>query len=341
MYGIRATEVAKQETSLQHGMQFIDKSVHFMDGTSNLQSIFKAMGKDVKADTLAKDRIMELGVKESDVQAFSEFAKSLRGLDADAQLKKIMSDDPMAAEYRKALAMFNKQSSVRATKASRTQVSNDTAFGKILFQFSTFTNEWVSQHGRYMAETAKKVIKNPGNRYTPTERLLAAGAAPAYAVSVAAMYGIKALINTLTGFEYDDKNVPKWVKSTSDAVVYTGILGPSEMLYKAFVREQLPLGVLGDWAKNALQTYGRLKENPESDAAQRAATKMAYRSAVVPAAVGAMASVAPNPVTAVAAQVVANNRLEKAISEAVAGDDNTRGAPQQPRRPTPPAPPQR
>lgn len=338
MYGIHATEVAKRESSLVHGMRFIDKSIQFLEGNSNLQKIFKVIGKDVKADTLAKDRIMELGVKEADVQAFTDFAKSLRGLDGDAQLKKIMSDDPMAKEYRKALTIFNKQSSVQATSASRTKFANDTSFGKLLFQFSTFTNEWSAQHGRYMAETAKKV-RNSDGRYNATERLLAAGAAPAYAVAIAGMWGIRQLTNLLTGFEFEDGQVPKWVKSGADAVVYTGILGPSEILYKAAIREQMPAGVIGDWMKKALQTYGRLKENPESDAAQRAGAGLAYRSAIVPATVSGLATVAPNPLTAAASQAVANNRVEKAFSDFVAGDDNTKGASKNPPKPTPPRPP--
>lgn len=341
MFGIHATEVAKRETSLVEGMKFIDKTVQFIDGNSNLQRVFKAIGKDVRADTLAKDRLMELGVKSDNVEAVSQFARELRGLDGDAQLKKIMADDPVAAEYRKALTLFNKQSSVQATRASRTQVANDTPFGKLLFQFSTFTNEWSAQHGRYMAETAKKVLKNPGERYTPTERLLAAGSAPAYAMAVGAMAGIKGIINTLTGFDYNDERAPAWLKAGADAVVYTGILGPAEMLYKAAIREQVPLGVLGDWLKNGLQVYGRLKENPDSNAAQRSATKMGYRSGVVPAVVGGLATVAPNPVTAVAAQVVANNRVENLIADEVSGADEAKGGSRQPKIPSPPRPPSR
>jgi hypothetical protein len=356
MYGIHATETAKQETSLKHGMQFIDKSIQFLEGTSNLQRIFKSVGKDVRADTLAKDRLMELGITEERLDGLVKFAKELRGIDGDAQLKKIMADDVNAAEYRKALAMFNRQSSVRANKSSRTEVANDSAFGKLLFQFSTFTNEWSAQHGRYMAETAKKVFKNPGDRYTPTERLLAAGSAPAFAVSMAAMAGVKALINTLTGFNYEDGKVPAWVKSASDAFVYTGILGPTELLYKAAIREQLPLGVLGDWLKNGIQTYGRLKENPDSDAAQRSAAKMGYRSAFVPATVSGLAAASkaadfiPNPVlkgvTKLGAvglsQVVANNRVENATATAIAGE-NSNGTknPPNPNPPKPPSPPTR
>jgi hypothetical protein len=153
------------------------------------------------------------------------------------------------------------------------------------------------------------------------------------------MAGIKAITNLLTGFEYNDEKAPAWLKAGADAVVYTGILGPAEMLYKAAIREQVPLGVLGDWAKNALQVYGRLKENPDSNAAQRSATKMGYRSGVVPAVVGGLATVAPNPVTAVAAQVVANNRVENFIADKVSGADEPKGGSRQPKPPSPPRPP--
>ena len=356
LYGIHATEMAKRETSLVNAMDFMDNTVKMLDGESNLQRIFKAAGKDIKADTLAKDRLMELGVKSGNIDGVTKFIRELRGLDADAQLKKIMSDDPMAIEYRKALTIFNKQASVQATPASRTQSANESSFGKVLFQFQTFANEWTAQHGRYMAEQAKKIIKNPNDRYSVAERLMAAGTAPAFAVSVAAMAGIRALVNAITGFEVkDDGKVPVWVKTAADAFVYTGILGPTEILYKAGIREQMPLGVLGEWIKNGLQVYGRLKENPESDAAQRAGTKMAYRSAAVPATntglavASTAADTIPNPLlrggvklaAAGAAQMVANNRVENAIADEVAGDDNTKGAPRYPRRPTPPAPPAR
>ena len=355
MYGIHATEVAKRETSIKHGMRFIDKSIQFLEGNSNLQRIFRAMGKDVNVDTLARDRIMELGIKEADVPTFIEFSKSLRGMDSNQQLKTIMSDSPMAAEYRKAIQMFNKQSSVQATRASRPDLANKMPIGKMLFQFATFTNEWAAQHGRYMLESAKKV-KNEDGRYNASERLLAAGVAPAFAVTTAGMWGIRAIINKITGFKFEESEVlgvkvPGWVKSIADATVYTGILGPAEAAYKWAVRDQPPGGVFGDWMQKSAKAFGRIKENPDSNAAQKTATKIGYRSGFVPAAntglgvVSAAADYIPNPAlkgtvklgAATLAQVIAGNRTEDAVATAIAGEDQ-KGT-KNPPRATPPRPP--
>ena len=355
LYGIHATEVAKRETSIKHGMQFIDKSIQFFEGNSNLQRIFRAMGKDVEAQTLAKDRIMELGIKEADVPAFIDFAKTLRGMDSNQQLKAIMSDSPMAAEYRKSLQIFNKQSSVQATRASRQDIANKHPIGKALFQFATYTNEWASQHGRYMLETAKKV-RNSDGRYNASERLLAAGVAPAFAMATAGMFGIRHIINKITGFQFEDSEafgvkVPAWVKSMADAVVYTGILGPAELAYKWIVRDQPPGGLLSSWINSSTKAFARVKENPESNAAQKNVAKIGYRSGFVPAANAALATASgaadliPSPIlrgatklgAAGLAQVIANNRVEDATATAIAGEDK-KGT-KNPPKPTPPRPP--
>jgi hypothetical protein len=276
-------------------------------------------------------------------------------MDSNQQLKAIMSDSPMAAEYRKSLQIFNKQSSVQATRASRQDIANKHPIGKALFQFATYTNEWASQHGRYMLETAKKV-RNSDGRYNASERLLAAGVAPAFAMATAGMFGIRHIINKITGFQFEDSEafgvkVPAWVKSMADAVVYTGILGPAELAYKWIVRDQPPGGLLSSWINSSTKAFARVKENPESNAAQKNVAKIGYRSGFVPAANAALATASgaadliPSPIlrgatklgAAGLAQVIANNRVEDATATAIAGEDK-KGT-KNPPKPTPPRPP--
>jgi GNAT superfamily N-acetyltransferase len=343
MYGIHATEAAKREISLRIGADFIDTNIKWLEGTHNLQRIARAMGKEAKADNLAKDRLKELGLKDEDLAEFSAWVKEMRKGNETQQLQAIMSGDPMAAKYRQALIIFNKQSSVQASRSSRTESANDTALGRMFFQFSTFTNEWSAQHGRRMQEQSRKIVGD--NKYNATERMLMAGVGPAFAVATAATYGIRTIINMLTGFEFKDGDkVPAWVKSMADAFVYTGMLGPAEILWKAISRGQLPAGVVGDWAKKAWTAGAAMIENPDSNAAQRAVASVGYRSAFVPAANAGLAlatEMAPMPVKVVAglaAQAVANNRTEKAVADLFAGEKQERGSSQTPEPTSPPKP---
>ncbi|CAB4150055.1 hypothetical protein UFOVP549_33 [uncultured Caudovirales phage] len=343
MYGIHATEAAKREISLRIGADFIDTNIKWLEGTHNLQRIARAMGKEAKADNLAKDRLKELGIKESEMDEFSTWVKAMRKGNETQQLQAIMSGDPMAAKYRQALIIFNKQSSVQASRASRTESANDTSLGRMFFQFSTFTNEWSAQHGRRMQEQSRKIVGD--NKYNATERMLMAGVGPAFAVATAATYGIRTIINMLTGFEFKDGDkVPAWVKSAADAFVYTGMLGPAEILWKAISRGQLPAGVVGDWLKKSWTTVAAMIENPDSNAAQRAAASVGYRSAFVPGANAGLAlatEMAPMPYkigAGIAAQVIANNRTEKAVADLFAGEKQERGSSQTPEPTVPPKP---
>jgi hypothetical protein len=353
MYGIHATESAKREVSLRIGADFIDTTIKWLEGTHNLQRIGRAMGKKVVAENLAKDRLKELGINESDMPEFSEWVKKMREGDEVQQLKDIMGKDTIqrekpwtndwASKYRQALIIFNKQSSVQASRGSRTESANDTALGRLFFQFSTFTNEWSAQHGRRMAEQARKVTGD--SKYNAAERMLAAGVAPAFAVATAATWGIRTIINMLTGFEFKEgETVPAWVKSVSDAFVYTGMLGPAEIIWKAISRGQLPAGVVGDWGKKAWGAANAVIENPESNAARRAAASVSYRSAAVPALNAGLAlatEAAPLPgklAAGLAAQAIANNRTEKGLADLVAGEAQPRGSSQAPEPRTPPKP---
>jgi hypothetical protein len=175
--------------------------------------------------------------------------------------------------------------------------------------------------------------------------MLMAGVGPAFGVAVAATHGIRTLVNMLTGFEFKDgEKVPAWVKSIADAFVYTGMLGPAEILWKAFSRGQLPAGVIGDWVKKAWTAGAAMVENPDSNAAQRAVSSVGYRSAFVPAANSGLAlatEMAPMPYkigAGIAAQVIANNRTEKAVADLFAGEKEERGSSQVPEPRTPPKP---
>lgn len=343
MYGIHATEAAKREVSIRAGADFIDTTIKWLEGTHNLQRIGKAMGKEVRADNLAKQRLKELGLTEAEIPKFVEWVKKMRSGNESSQLRDIMSNDPMAQKYSRALILFNKQASVQASRASRSEAANDTAIGKLFFQFTTFTNEWSAQHGRRMVEQSKKVFGD--KKYNATEKMLMAGVAPAFALATAATWGIRTIINKITGFQYEDGDkVPAWVRSLADAFVYTGVMGPAESVWKLISRGQLPAGVVGDWVKKAVQTAQALADNPESNAAQRNAVSMTYRSAAVPAVASGLALAAdagPLPVklaAGLAAQVVANNRTEKSIADLVAGEEETRGSNEMPTPPRPPRP---
>jgi hypothetical protein len=343
MYGIHATESAKREVSLRIGADFIDTTIKWLEGTHNLQLIGQAMGKNVRAKNIAKDRLTELGLKLEEIGQFKEWVKKMRKGDEVKQLKDIMSDDPMAAKYRQALIIFNKQSSVQASRSSRTESANDTPLGRLFFQFSTFTNEWSAQHGRRMAEQTRKITGD--NKYNASERMLAAGVAPAFALAMAATWGIRKIMNLLTGFEYKDgEKVPGWVKSLADAFVYTGMLGPSEILWKYLGRDQVPAGVVGDLVQKSVETAKSVIENPESNTARRNAARSGYRTAVVPALNAGLAlatEAAPLPgklAAGLAAQVIANNRTEKGLADIVAGEAQPRGSSEAPEPRTPPKP---
>jgi len=342
MYGIHATEAAKREISLRIGADFIDTNIKWLEGTHNLQKIARAIGKEAKADNLARDRLKELGLTDANMDEFTAWVKEMRKGNETEQLQAIMGGDPMAAKYRQALIIFNKQSSVQASRSSRTESANDTPLGRMFFQFSTFTNEWSAQHGRRMQEQSRKIVGS--GKYNATERMLAAGVGPAFAVATAATWGIRTIINQLTGFEFKDGKVPAWVQSLSDAFVYTGMLGPAEILWKAISRGQLPAGVVGDWLKKSWTAGAQMIDNPDSNAAQRAVASIGYRSALVPAANAGLAlatEMAPMPVkvaAGVAAQVIANNRTEKGVADLFAGEKEERGSSQVPEPRTPPKP---
>jgi GNAT superfamily N-acetyltransferase len=343
MYGIHATEAAKREVSLRIGADFIDTTIKWLEGTHNLQRIGRAMGKKVVAENLAKDRLKEIGIKESEMAEFSDWVKKMRKGNEVQQLKDIMGNDPMAAKYRQAMIIFNKQSSVQASRGSRTESANDTPLGRLFFQFSTFTNEWSAQHGRRMSEQARKATGD--SKYNASERMLAAGVAPAFAVAMAATWGIRKIMNLLTGFEYKDgEKVPGWVKSLADAFVYTGMLGPAEILWKYMSRDQVPAGVVGDLVNKSIETAKSVIENPESNTARRNAARSGYRTAAVPALNAGLAlatETAPLPVkiaAGIAAQVIANNRTEKGLADIVAGPAQPRGSSEAPEPRTPPKP---
>ena len=340
LYGIHATEVAKRETSLREGSRFIDKTISWALGENGMQKAF-GLTKDTR---LATDRLAELGINESEIPEFSKWVKDMRALDSDAQLQRIMDrNDPMAAKYRNALGVFSKQSVVQATSASKQIASKDTPLGRLFFQLSTYVNEWSSQQGRYLGETAKNIVGKNG--YSGTERLMAAGSLGAFALLSAGYYGlgeIRKLINGHKEKELKPGDYPHWVKDSADAVMYTGIAGPGEMVWKAIERGQMPAGVLGNMAGQSIKAAKEFADNPDSNAKQRNVAKLAYRVGVVPAVNTALASVG-GPIPAVAAQVVAGSRTEKAVADAIAGEPPSKSGgigprPPQPHQPKPPRP---
>ena len=340
LYGIHATEVAKRETSLREGSRFIDKTISWALGENGMQKAF-GLTKDTR---LATDRLAELGINESEIPEFSKWVKDMRALDSDAQLQRIMDrNDPMAAKYRNALGVFSKQSVVQATSASKQIASKDTPLGRLFFQLSTYVNEWSSQQGRYLGETAKNIVGKNG--YSGTERLMASGSLGAFALLSAGYYGlaeIRKLINGHKEKELKPGDYPHWVKDSADAVMYTGIAGPGEMVWKAIERGQMPAGVLGNMAGQSIKAAKEFADNPDSNAKQRNAAKLAYRVGVVPAVNTALAAVG-GPIPAAAAQVVAGSRTERAVADVIAGEPPSNSAgvgprPPQPHQPKPPRP---
>jgi len=336
LYGIHATEVAKRETSLREGSRFIDKTLSWANGENGLQ---KAFG--LTSDTrLATDRLAELGINQADIPEFGKWVKEMRAMEPDAQLQRILNrNDPMAAKYRNAIGIFSKQSVVQATSASKQIASKDTPLGRLFFQLSTYVNEWSSQQGRYLGEQAKNIVGKNG--YSGTERLMASGSFGAFALLSAGYYGLAELRKLINGHkekQLKPGDYPAWVKDSADAVMYTGIAGPGEMAWKMIERGQMPAGVLGNIAGQSIKAAKEFADNPDSNAKQKTAAKLAYRVGVVPVVNTALASVG-GPIPAAAAQVVAGSRTEKAFADTLAGAAPPTGRGIGPTPPKPPAPP--
>lgn len=336
LYGIQATEVAKRETALREGSRFIDKTLSWANGENGIQKAFGLTGDTM----LATDRLAELGINKADIPEFSKWVKEMRAMEPDAQLQRIMDrNDPMAAKYRNALGVFSKQSVVQATSASKQIASKDTPLGRLFFQLSTYVNEWSSQQGRYLGEQAKNIVGKNG--YSGMERLMASGSFGAFALLSAGYYGlaeIRKLINGNKEKELKPGEYPHWVKDSADAVMWTGIAGPGEMIWKYVERGQTPAGVLGNMASQSIKAAKEFADNPDSNAKQKTAAKLAYRVGVVPAVNTALAAVG-GPIPAAAAQVVAGSRTERAFADTVAGPSAPTGRGVGPVPPKPPAPP--
>ena len=336
LYGIHATEVAKRETALREGARFIDKTLSWANGENGLQKAFGLTGDTA----LATDRLAELGINKADIPEFSKWVKEMRALEPDEQLKRIMDrNDPMAAKYRNALGVFSKQAVVQATASSKQIASKDTPLGRLFFQLSTYVNEWSSQQGRYLGETSKNIVGK--NNYSVSERLMAAGSLGAFAMLSAGYYGLGEIRKNINGYKEKEPKpgeMPTWVRDAADAVMWTGIAGPAEMIWKAIERGQMPAGVLGNIAGQSIKAAKEFAENPDSNAKQKSAAKLAYRLGVVPAVNTGLAAIG-GPIPAAAAQVVAGTRTEKAVADAVASDAPAKGKGAGPTPPKPPSQP--
>lgn len=338
LYFIHATETAKRETSVREGARFLDKTIDWMDGNTNLQKVARILG-DKAESSLAKERLLELGVPEAEHKAFAEYVKQLRDMKPSDRLISIMDSSLMARRYVDAIELFSKQSTVQATRASRTVASNNSVLGRLFFQLTTYPNEWAINHGKYLAQQAR--VATGGKQYSYADRINAVGAYGALGMLTAAYYGFGELRKAMNGAEdkKEDPNAmtPPWVKDWADAFMFTGISGPAEIAWKAWQRGQLPSAILGDAATRIIKAGN----DPSSNAAQREAAKTGYRIGAVPAAVTAL-SASPNlfgvpGLNAIIAQVLANNQTEKMVGEAVAPKED-KGSSQLPRQKTPPQP---
>ncbi|CAB4138783.1 hypothetical protein UFOVP341_1, partial [uncultured Caudovirales phage] len=311
-----ATETAKQQASHALGHSYIGDLCKMISGSHWMN----AFGMD--ASRSARQDLIELGVPESEHQAFIAWMDALKAAKPQQRMTMMTDGSPMSKLYEEAQVRFTNQSAVRANRAHR-PVFQDNLMGKMFLQLQSFSYSYAAEANSRIYDNLKRSAASGDYTMADRMRLIApAMMLPMAVAAFAAMFKLRReLYPTEAMMKHD--NDPWWAKF-ADAASYAGIFGPKvEQAMKFIMRDQPPGGIVGQHAINAARAvkgYATAAIGPDEkyDKAMASANKAAVK-AVIPPAKGALvaAAAARSPILGTAASMFANDTtLSNAAIEA-------------------------
>jgi GNAT superfamily N-acetyltransferase len=311
-----ATETAKQQASHALGHSYIGDLCKMISGSHWMN----AFGMD--ASRSARQDLIELGVPESEHQAFIAWMDALKAAKPQQRMTMMTDGSPMSKLYEEVQVRFTNQSAVRANRAHR-PVFQDNLMGKMFLQLQSFSYSYAAEANSRIYDNLKRSAASGDYTMADRMRLIApAMMLPMAVAAFAAMFKLRReLYPTEAMMKHD--NDPWWAKF-ADAASYAGIFGPKvEQAMKFVMRDQPPGGIVGQHAINAARAvkgYATAAIGPDEkyDKAMASANKAAVK-AVIPPAKGALvaAAAARSPLLGTAASMLANDTtLSNAAIEA-------------------------
>ena len=301
-----ATETAKQQASHALGHSYIGDLCKMISGSHWMN----AFGMD--ASRSARQDLIELGVPESEHQAFIAWMDSLKAANPQQRMTMMTDGSPMSKLYEEAQVRFTNQSAVRANRAHR-PVFQDNLMGKMFLQLQSFSYSYAAEANSRIYDNLKRSAAS--GDYTMADRMRLIAPAMMLPMAIAAFAGMFKLRRELYPTEATMKrdNDPWWAQFM-DAASYAGMFGPKvEQAMKFVMRDQPPGGIVGQHAINtarAAKGYATAAIGPDEkyDKAMASANKAAVKAAIPPVkgAIVAGAS-AINPLLGTAASVFAND----------------------------------
>ena len=301
-----ATETAKQQASHALGHSYIGDLCKMISGSHWMN----AFGMD--ASRSARQDLIELGVPESEHQAFITWMDALKAAKPQQRMDLMTDGSPMSKLYEEAQVRFTNQSSVRANRAHR-PVFQDNLMGKMFLQLQSFSYSYAAEANSRIYDNLKRSAAS--GDYTMADRMRLIAPAMMLPLAIAAFAGMFKLRRELYPTEATMKrdNDPWWAQFV-DAASYVGMFGPKvEQAMKFVMRDQPPGGIVGQHAINtarAAKGYATAAIGPDEkyDKAMASANKAAVKAAIPPVkgAIVAGAS-AINPLLGTAASVFAND----------------------------------
>lgn len=310
------TETAKQQASHALGHSYIGDLCKMISGSHWMNTF----GMD--ASRSARQDLIELGVPESEHQAFIAWMDSLKAANPQQRMTMMTDGSPMSKLYEEAQVRFTNQSAVRANRAHR-PVFQDNLMGKMFLQLQSFSYSYAAEANSRIYDNLKRSAMSGDYTMADRMRLIAPAMMLPFAIAAfAAMFKLRReLYPTEATMKRD--NDPWWAQF-ADAASYAGVFGPKvEQAMKFVMRDQPPGGIVGQHAINAARAvkgYATAAIGPDEkyDKAMASANKAAVK-AVIPPVKGAIVAgaAAINPILGTAASMLANDTtLSNAAIEA-------------------------
>jgi hypothetical protein len=301
-----ATETAKQQASHALGHSYIGDLCKMISGSHWMNKF----GMD--ASRSARQDLIELGVPESEHQAFIAWMDALKAAKPQQRMDMMTDGSPMSKLYEEAQVRFTNQSAVRANRAHR-PVFQDNLMGKMFLQLQSFAYSYAAEANSRIYDNLKRGAAS--GDYTMADRMRLIAPAMMMPLAIAAFAGMFKLRRELypTEATLKHENDPWWAQFT-DAASYAGVFGPKvEQAMKFVMRDQPPGGIVGQHAINtarAAKGYATAAIGPDEkyDKAMASANKAAVKAAIPPVKGAVVAGAAAiNPLVGTAASMLAND----------------------------------
>jgi hypothetical protein len=301
-----ATETAKQQASHALGHSYIGDLCKMISGSHWMNKF----GMD--ASRSARQDLIELGVPESEHQAFITWMDALKAAKPQQRMDMMTDGSPMSKLYEEAQVRFTNQSAVRANRAHR-PVFQDNLMGKMFLQLQSFAYSYAAEANSRIYDNLKRSAVS--GDYTMADRMRLIAPAMMMPLAIAAFAGMFKLRRELypTEATLKHENDPWWAQFT-DAASYAGVFGPKvEQAMKFVMRDQPPGGIVGQHGINtarAAKGYATAAIGPDEkyDKAMASANKAAVKAAIPPVKGAVVAGAAAiNPLLGTAASMLAND----------------------------------